>query len=62
MIETILLILAATSQTANLIAVLPYGDVKYCVYAREEEVWELEVFVDEIWPATVITTEEQVSQ
>jgi hypothetical protein len=62
MTATIFLILATAAQTANLVAVEPAGDVKYCVYERNDEVWELEVFVDEICPATVITTEEQVSE
>jgi hypothetical protein len=57
MITTMFLLLATAAQTANLVFVEPAGDVKYCVYERNDEVWELEVFVDEICPATVITTE-----
>jgi hypothetical protein len=58
MIELILLILAATSQTADLVAVEPSDDVKYCVYERNEEFYELEVWIDEICPGVLYTGEE----
>jgi len=55
---TILLILAAASQTATLVAYEVDGPAKYCLYERDEVVWELELYVDDICPAT-ITTDEQ---
>jgi hypothetical protein len=58
MITSILLILAATSQTANLVSTETVDNVKYCVYSRNEEVWELEVWIDEICPGIVFTGEE----
>ena len=62
MIATIFLILAAASQTADLVIVETHGEVKYCFYERADEVWALEVLIDEICPGTVNTAEEQDSE
>ncbi len=62
MITSILLILAAASQTANLVAKETDGDAKYCVYERNEDVWELEVWVDEICPGIIYTGEDYDSE